>query len=157
MPVIGNVYLLSTITPAPRLMHDIKLPGCFVSDELLAKVYSERVDEPSRTCRSAGGDVQGHRGGRRGYRRRPRLRDVRSKSCNGPPRSAPTGSSTKTIFAGPRKMRSIFTMRPARESRSSRYPKKFKQTILQLFPPGHPGPRALGFSRVQKDDGCSGG
>ncbi len=44
-PVIGNVYLLSTITPAPRLMHDIKLPGCFVSDELLAKVYSESVDD----------------------------------------------------------------------------------------------------------------
>jgi 5,10-methylenetetrahydrofolate reductase len=43
-PVIGNVYFLSTITPAPRLMHDIKLPGCFVSDELLAKVYSEKVD-----------------------------------------------------------------------------------------------------------------
>jgi len=44
-PVIGNVYLLSTITPAPRLMHDIKLPGCFVSDELLEKVYSEGVDD----------------------------------------------------------------------------------------------------------------
>ena len=43
-PVIGNVYFLSTITPAPRLMHDIKLPGCFVSDELLAKVYSEKID-----------------------------------------------------------------------------------------------------------------
>jgi methylenetetrahydrofolate reductase (NADPH) len=45
MPVIGNVYLLSTLTPAPRLMHDIKLPGCFVSDELLAKVNAERVDD----------------------------------------------------------------------------------------------------------------
>ena len=45
IPVIGNVYLLSTITPAPRLMHDIKLPGCFVSDELLEKVCSESVDE----------------------------------------------------------------------------------------------------------------
>ncbi|MDD5457984.1 MAG: methylenetetrahydrofolate reductase C-terminal domain-containing protein [Phycisphaerae bacterium] len=45
VPVIGNVYLLSTITPAPRLMHDIKLPGCFVSDELLSKVYSETVDD----------------------------------------------------------------------------------------------------------------
>jgi methylenetetrahydrofolate reductase (NADPH) len=44
-PVIGNVYLLSTLTPAPRLMHDIKLPGCFVSDELLAKVYAESVDD----------------------------------------------------------------------------------------------------------------
>jgi len=45
IPVIGNVYLLSTLTPAPRLMHDIKLPGCFVSDELLAKVYAEGVDD----------------------------------------------------------------------------------------------------------------
>jgi len=45
VPVIGNVYLLSTLTPAPRLMHDIKLPGCFVSDELLAKVQSERIDD----------------------------------------------------------------------------------------------------------------
>jgi len=45
VPVFGNVYLLSTITPAPRLMHDIKLPGCFVSDELLAKIYSEKVDD----------------------------------------------------------------------------------------------------------------
>jgi methylenetetrahydrofolate reductase (NADPH) len=44
-PVIGNVYLLSTLTPAPRLMHDNKLPGCFVSDELLAQVYSESVDD----------------------------------------------------------------------------------------------------------------
>jgi len=43
--VIGNVYLLSTLTPAPRLMHDIKLPGCFVSDELLAKILSERVED----------------------------------------------------------------------------------------------------------------
>ncbi|MEN6338017.1 MAG: methylenetetrahydrofolate reductase C-terminal domain-containing protein, partial [Phycisphaerales bacterium] len=45
IPVIGNVYLLSTLTPAPRLMHDGKLPGCFVSDELLAKVQSEKVDD----------------------------------------------------------------------------------------------------------------
>jgi methylenetetrahydrofolate reductase (NADPH) len=44
IPVLGNVYLLSTITPAPRLMHDVKLPGCFVSDELLTKVYSEKID-----------------------------------------------------------------------------------------------------------------
>jgi 5,10-methylenetetrahydrofolate reductase len=45
IPVIGNVYLLSTITPAPRLMHDIKLPGCFVSDELFEKVCSEKADQ----------------------------------------------------------------------------------------------------------------
>jgi methylenetetrahydrofolate reductase (NADPH) len=45
VPIIGNVYLLSTLTAAPRLMHDIKLTGCFVSDELLAKIYSEKVDD----------------------------------------------------------------------------------------------------------------
>lgn len=44
VPVIGNVYLLSTMTPAPRLMHDVKLPGCFVSDDFLAKIYSEKID-----------------------------------------------------------------------------------------------------------------
>ena len=44
-PVIGNVYLLSTTTPAPRLMHDIKLPGCFVSDEFLAKLQSEQLEQ----------------------------------------------------------------------------------------------------------------
>ncbi len=45
IPVIGNVYLLSTTTAAPRLMHDIKLMGCFVSDELLSKLYSETLDD----------------------------------------------------------------------------------------------------------------
>ena len=45
VPVFGNVYLLSTLTAAPRLMHDGKLTGCYVGDELLAKVYSETVDD----------------------------------------------------------------------------------------------------------------
>jgi methylenetetrahydrofolate reductase (NADPH) len=45
IPVLGNVYWLTTLTPAPRLMHDIKLPGCFVSDALLAKLQTESVDE----------------------------------------------------------------------------------------------------------------
>jgi len=45
VPVIGNVYLLSSISPAPRLMHDIKLPGCYVSDELFRKVYSESFND----------------------------------------------------------------------------------------------------------------
>ena len=44
VPIIGNVYVLSTSTPAPRLMHDIQLPGCFVSDELLEKLHSETID-----------------------------------------------------------------------------------------------------------------
>lgn len=45
IPVIGNVYLLTTMTPAPRLMHTGKLPGCFVSDEFLAKLKSESFDD----------------------------------------------------------------------------------------------------------------
>ena len=45
IPVIGNVFFLSTTTPAPRLMRDLKLPGCFVSDELFAKLSAESVEE----------------------------------------------------------------------------------------------------------------
>jgi methylenetetrahydrofolate reductase (NADPH) len=45
VPVIGNVFFLSTTNPAPTLMHDLKLPGCFVSDELLKKLNSESFDE----------------------------------------------------------------------------------------------------------------
>ncbi|MBC8481292.1 MAG: methylenetetrahydrofolate reductase C-terminal domain-containing protein [Planctomycetes bacterium] len=45
IPVLGNVYLLSTATPAPRLMHDNKLPGCFVSDALFEKVQKENLDQ----------------------------------------------------------------------------------------------------------------
>ena len=45
IPVLGNVYLLTTASPAPRLMHDGKLPGCFVSDEFLAKLQSEKVEQ----------------------------------------------------------------------------------------------------------------
>lgn len=45
IPVFGNVFLLSTTTAAPRLMHDAKLTGCFVSDEFLAKLYSENLSQ----------------------------------------------------------------------------------------------------------------
>ncbi|MCP4450560.1 MAG: hypothetical protein GY809_03805, partial [Planctomycetes bacterium] len=45
VPVIGNVYLLTTKTPAPRLMHSGKLPGCFVSDALLKQLNSESFEE----------------------------------------------------------------------------------------------------------------
>ncbi len=45
VPVIGNVFLLSTKTPAPRLMHDVKLAGCFVSDALYAQIQSETVSQ----------------------------------------------------------------------------------------------------------------
>lgn len=45
IPVFGNVYWLTTSTPAPRLMHDIQLPGCFVSDALLDKLGRESLEE----------------------------------------------------------------------------------------------------------------
>jgi len=45
VPVLGNVFLLSTETPAPRLMHDMKLAGCFVSDALYAQVQRETVSQ----------------------------------------------------------------------------------------------------------------
>lgn len=44
-PVFGNVFFLSSTTAAPRLMNTLKLPGCFVSDDLLAKVNSETLDD----------------------------------------------------------------------------------------------------------------
>ncbi len=44
VPVIGNVYFLTTATPAPRLMHTGKLPGCFVSDALMDRLKSENID-----------------------------------------------------------------------------------------------------------------
>ncbi|RKY09287.1 MAG: hypothetical protein DRP66_02610 [Planctomycetota bacterium] len=44
-PVFGNVFFLSTLNPAARLMNSLKLTGCFVSDEFLAKLNSETIDE----------------------------------------------------------------------------------------------------------------
>jgi 5,10-methylenetetrahydrofolate reductase len=41
VPVFGNVYLLSTATPAPRLMREGKLPGCLVTEALFEKVSKE--------------------------------------------------------------------------------------------------------------------
>ncbi len=45
IPVIGNVYFLTTQTSAPRLMHSGKLPGCYVSDALLKQLQSETVEQ----------------------------------------------------------------------------------------------------------------
>ncbi|MGB9006013.1 MAG: methylenetetrahydrofolate reductase C-terminal domain-containing protein [Candidatus Aminicenantales bacterium] len=42
LPVFGNVYLLSTATPAPRLMREGKLPGCLVTAELFQTLLKER-------------------------------------------------------------------------------------------------------------------
>ncbi len=43
VPVFGNVYYLSNANPAVRLMHDGQIPGCYVSDELLAAVRREKA------------------------------------------------------------------------------------------------------------------
>ncbi len=45
VPVLGNVYFLTTTNAAPRLMHSGKLPGCYVSDALLEKLKSETFEE----------------------------------------------------------------------------------------------------------------
>jgi methylenetetrahydrofolate reductase (NADPH) len=45
IPVFGNVFFLSTLNPAARLMNSLKLPGCFVSDSFLKKLNSETLDE----------------------------------------------------------------------------------------------------------------
>ena len=45
VPVFGNVYLLSTATPAPRLMFEGKLPGCLVTKELFEKVGRETLKD----------------------------------------------------------------------------------------------------------------
>jgi methylenetetrahydrofolate reductase (NADPH) len=44
VPVFGNVYLLTTATPAARLMYEKKLPGCLVTKALFEKVSHETLD-----------------------------------------------------------------------------------------------------------------
>jgi 5,10-methylenetetrahydrofolate reductase len=43
VPIFGNVYFLSTATPAPRLMFEGKLPGCSLTKELYEKVCQESL------------------------------------------------------------------------------------------------------------------
>jgi methylenetetrahydrofolate reductase (NADPH) len=45
VPVLGNVYFLTTMTPAPRLMYEGKLPGCVVTKELFDKLTSETFEQ----------------------------------------------------------------------------------------------------------------
>lgn len=45
VPVFGNVYLLTTATPAPRLMFEGKLPGCVVTKDLFEKVGHETLKD----------------------------------------------------------------------------------------------------------------
>jgi 5,10-methylenetetrahydrofolate reductase len=51
VPVLGNVYLLSTATPAPRLMAEGKLPGCLVTADFFETLSKERpADHLERTA-----------------------------------------------------------------------------------------------------------
>ena len=45
VPVIGNVYVLTTLTPAPRLMYEGKLQGCVVTKELFDKLTCESASQ----------------------------------------------------------------------------------------------------------------
>ncbi|MDF7825715.1 methylenetetrahydrofolate reductase C-terminal domain-containing protein [Pontiellaceae bacterium B12227] len=45
IPILGNVYFLTTSNAAPRLMNSGKLPGCYVSNALLARLRSETIEE----------------------------------------------------------------------------------------------------------------
>jgi 5,10-methylenetetrahydrofolate reductase len=44
-PIVGNVYFLATSNAAARMMHDGKLPGCYVSDELYSRLMGESLEE----------------------------------------------------------------------------------------------------------------
>jgi 5-methyltetrahydrofolate corrinoid/iron sulfur protein methyltransferase len=44
-PIVGNVYMLTTQNSAARLMHDGKLPGCYVPDELYNRLVNESFEE----------------------------------------------------------------------------------------------------------------
>jgi hypothetical protein len=50
LPVLGNVYFLTTTNAAPRLMNTGQLPGCYVSDELLARLDSETFEAHIERC-----------------------------------------------------------------------------------------------------------
>ncbi len=41
VPVFGNVFLLSTISPVARLMREGKMPGCLVTEQLFKRMSSE--------------------------------------------------------------------------------------------------------------------
>ncbi len=45
IPVLGNVYLLSTANAVSRLMREGKLPGCYVSDALFETLKAETYDQ----------------------------------------------------------------------------------------------------------------
>ena len=173
IPVIGNVYLLSTLTPAPRLMHDGKLPGCFVSDELLAKVQSERIDDHLeraaqqvamyRALGAAGVDIGGvpdfdmftrilQRAAEIGAAWEqfkdnlawpPQPKDSGSLAAN-PPSAIRHPPSPDAFYLYDESGKRI---RPA-TPRST-----FAKRFFNLLASGVPGPEARGLPRVQKDDG----
>jgi len=45
IPILGNVYVLSRSTPAPRLMYEGRLPGCYVSERLFRRVMDEPIEQ----------------------------------------------------------------------------------------------------------------
>ncbi|VGO23362.1 methylenetetrahydrofolate reductase [Pontiella sulfatireligans] len=50
LPVLGNCYFLTSTNAAPRLMNSGHLPGCYVSDELLATLKSETKEQHIERC-----------------------------------------------------------------------------------------------------------
>ncbi|QBG46423.1 hypothetical protein EGM51_03055 [Verrucomicrobia bacterium S94] len=50
LPILGNAYFLTTTNSAPHLMNAGRLPGCFVSDALLARLKTERFEEQVERC-----------------------------------------------------------------------------------------------------------
>jgi methylenetetrahydrofolate reductase (NADPH) len=149
VPVIGNVYLLSTITPAPRLMHDVKLTGCFVSDELLDKVYSETVDEHIeraaqqvamyKALGAAGVDIGG-----------VPVFEMFSKILT---RAAQIGADWvqyKNNLCWPAKKAFYLYDESGRKSSLSTYPQKFKHYVFNLFHRAVLDPQYRGFRAFKK-------
>jgi len=148
-PIIGNVYLLSTITPAPRLMHDIKLTGCFVSDELLAKVYSETIDDHVeraaqqvamyKAIGAAGVDI----GGVHDF-------DMFTKILSRAAQIGPNWEQHKDNLCWPAKNAFYLYDQAGRRAALSKYPKKFKQRFFNFFHRAILDPQYSGFHAFKK-------
>ena len=152
MPVFGNVYLLSTLTAAPRLMHDGKLTGCFVSDDLLAKVYAESVDDHLeraaqqvamyRSLGAAGVDVAG-------------VPDF-ATFTRILQRAAQIGTDWQQFqdnLYWPAKEASICTTRQAGQRPLCDPDKTFCQRFFNFSHRAYPGSPVQGLSRIQADRG----
>jgi methylenetetrahydrofolate reductase (NADPH) len=148
-PIIGNVYLLSTITPAPRLMHDIKLTGCFVSDELLAKVYSETIDDHIeraaqqvamyKAIGAAGVDI----GGVHDF-------DMFTKILNRTAQIGPGWEQYKDNLCWPAKNAFYLYDQAGKRVALSKYHKNFKQRFFNFFHRAILDPQYRGFHAFKK-------